>query len=116
MSKHNKDILYFIFEELQDDSKALFSCLMVNRDWCETAIPILWKNPWKYYYNINYYNKYYLYEIIFSYLSDNVKELLIRNGLSPILPISPILRTSNKSLTFDYLSYCKSINVNTIRN
>uniref|UniRef100_U9SLE1 Uncharacterized protein n=1 Tax=Rhizophagus irregularis (strain DAOM 181602 / DAOM 197198 / MUCL 43194) TaxID=747089 RepID=U9SLE1_RHIID len=48
MSKLNKDILFLIFEELREDSKSLFSCLMINRLWCETAIPILWRNPWCY--------------------------------------------------------------------
>uniref|UniRef100_U9SJ23 Uncharacterized protein n=1 Tax=Rhizophagus irregularis (strain DAOM 181602 / DAOM 197198 / MUCL 43194) TaxID=747089 RepID=U9SJ23_RHIID len=43
MSKLNKDILFLIFEELKDDSKSLFSCLMTNRLWCEIVIPILWK-------------------------------------------------------------------------
>src|SRR5438045_4036805 len=41
MPKLNKDILFLIFEELREDSKSLFSCLMVNRLWCETVISIL---------------------------------------------------------------------------
>ncbi|CAG8694481.1 14391_t:CDS:1, partial [Rhizophagus irregularis] len=45
MAKLNKDILFLIFEELQVDSKTLFSCLMVNKIWCETVTPILWRNP-----------------------------------------------------------------------
>ena len=54
MSKLNKDILFLLFEELQDDSKSLFSCLLVNRLWCETVVPILWENPWRF--DINYQN------------------------------------------------------------
>src|SRR6266542_6085236 len=103
----NKDILFLIFKELQDDSKPLFSCLMVNRLWCETAIPILWKNPW--HYNINYKNKTYLFIIISFYLSDDIKEYLKRQGIQ--LP-----SISHKSLLFDYLSFCKSININTINS
>ncbi|GBB87436.1 hypothetical protein RclHR1_01390026 [Rhizophagus clarus] len=105
MAKLNKDVLFLIFEELQDDSKSLFSSLMVNRLWCETVIPILWKNPWCY--DINYYNKNNLFTIISSYLSDNVKELLMRQEIQ--LPL-----VSYESLLFDYLSFCRSINVNTI--
>src|SRR6266516_7129173 len=105
MSKLNKDILFLIFEELQDDSKSLFSCLMVNRLWCETVIPILWRNPW--HYDINYSNKSYLFTIIAFYLSDDIKELLTRLGIQ-------LLSVSHKSLLFDYLSFCKSINVNTM--
>src|SRR5205809_7632647 len=102
MSKLNKDILFLIFEELQDDSKSLFSCLMVNRLWCETVIPILWRNPW--HYGINYSNKSYLFPTIAFYLSDDIKESLTRQGIQ--LP-----SISHKSLLFDYLSFFKSINV-----
>jgi hypothetical protein len=105
MSKLNKDILFIIFEELQDDSKSLFSCLMVNKLWCETIVPILWKNPW--HYNINYSNKNYLFAIIAFYLSDDIKDYLTTQGVQ--LPT-----VSSQSLLFDYLSFCRSINVNTI--
>ncbi|PKK75190.1 hypothetical protein RhiirC2_846201 [Rhizophagus irregularis] len=106
MSKLNKDILFLISEELgQDDSKSLFSCLMVNRLWCETVIPILWRNPWCY--DINYSNKNYLFKIIASYLSDDIKEFLTGQGIQ--LPL-----VSFQSLLFDYLSFCRSININII--
>ncbi|CAG8642822.1 9566_t:CDS:2 [Rhizophagus irregularis] len=105
MAKLNKDILFLIFEELQVDSTSLFSCLMVNRIWCETVIPILWRNPWCY--DINYSNKNYLFMIIASYLSDDIKEFLTRQGIQ----LQPVLF---QPLLFDYLSFCRSINVNTL--
>ncbi|EXX67828.1 uncharacterized protein OCT59_003427 [Rhizophagus irregularis] len=105
MEKLNKDILFLIFEELQVDSKSLFSCLMVNRIWCETVIPILWRNPWRY--KMNYSNKNYLFIIIASYLSDDIKEFLTRQGIQlPSVSFQPLL--------FDYLSFCRSININTL--
>jgi hypothetical protein len=104
MPELNKDILFLIFEELQKDSKSLFSCLMINRLWCEIAVPILWRDPWRY--SINYYNKSSLYSIITFYLSDDIKEFLKREGI----------QTSDQSLAFDYLSFCKSINVKIINN
>src|ERR1700743_254850 len=105
MSQLNKDILFLIFEELHDDSKSLFSCLMVNRLWCETVIPVLWKNPWCY--DINYNNKNSLYSIITSYLTDDVKEFLIRQEI--LLP--SIL---HQSLLFDYLSFCRYFDIDTL--
>ncbi|RIA85131.1 hypothetical protein C1645_831246 [Glomus cerebriforme] len=45
MFKLNKDVLFLIFEELQDNKKFLYSCLRVNKTWCETIVPILWKYP-----------------------------------------------------------------------
>src|SRR5438045_109017 len=101
MSKLNKDVLFLIFEELQDDSKSLFSCLMVNRIWCETVIPVLWRNPWRY--GINYSNKSYLFTIFISYLPNDIKEFLVSEGIQ--LPSA-----SSQLLLFDYLSFCKSIN------
>src|SRR5205814_8120500 len=88
MSKLNKDVLFLLFEELQDDSKSLFSCLLVNKLWCETVVPILWRNPWCYYYN----TRSSLYYIITFYLPDNVKEFLTRQGIQlPSVPTQPLL-------------------------
>ncbi|GBC32288.1 hypothetical protein GLOIN_2v1764020 [Rhizophagus irregularis DAOM 181602=DAOM 197198] len=76
---------------------------MVNKLWCETVIPNLWRNPWCY--DIDYCNKNYLFEIIASNLSDDIKEFLIRKGIQ--LP-----SVSSRPLLFDYLSFCRSININ----
>ncbi|RIA79555.1 hypothetical protein C1645_63247 [Glomus cerebriforme] len=107
MSQLNKDILFLLFEELQADSKSLFSCLLVNRLWCETGIPILWRNPWRY--DINYTNKCYLFFIISFYLPVGIKEFLSSQGIN----FPPI---SYQTPLFDYLSFCKSINVNVINS
>ncbi|GBC09410.1 hypothetical protein RclHR1_08830012 [Rhizophagus clarus] len=102
MSKLNKDILFLIFEELHYSSKILFSFLTVNKLWCETVIPILWRRPW--HYAINYCNKNSLYSIITSYLPNNVKEFLTKGGI----------QISYQTLAFDYLFFCRSIDVKII--
>ncbi|EXX76175.1 uncharacterized protein OCT59_010121 [Rhizophagus irregularis] len=107
MSRLNKDTLFLIFEELQNDPKSLFSCLMVNKRWFETVIPILWKNPWRF--DINYSNKNSLFIIITFDLPNNTKEFLKSQGLQ--LP-----STSYQSLSSNYLSFCKSINVEIMNN
>src|SRR5581483_2040430 len=43
MTKLNVDCLNIIFDELQRDVKSLYSCLLVNKEWCYVAVPILWK-------------------------------------------------------------------------
>ncbi|GBC06619.1 hypothetical protein RclHR1_06980003 [Rhizophagus clarus] len=78
---------------------------MVNRLWCRTVVPILWKNPWSYG-GINYSKKNCLFTIISSYFSDDTKELLMKEG--SLVP--------QKLPLFDYLSFCRSIDVITIGN
>jgi hypothetical protein len=107
MSKLNKDTLFLIFEELHNDPKSLLSCLLVNKLWFETVIPILWKNPWRF--AINYSDKNSLFVTLTFDLPNNTKELLTRQGIK--LP-----STSYKSLSSNYLSFCKSINVEIIND
>ncbi|CAG8484649.1 hypothetical protein GLOIN_2v1764020 [Rhizophagus irregularis DAOM 181602=DAOM 197198] len=108
MSNLNKDTLFLIFEELRDDSKSLFSCLMVNRIWCETVVPVLWRNPWSYN-GINYRNKSYLFIILANYLFDDIKKFITEQGIY-------LNSVVVKSLLFDYLSFCRSINVDNLNS
>ncbi|CAB4407617.1 unnamed protein product [Rhizophagus irregularis] len=97
MSTLNEDILYLIFfKELQDDKNTLYSCLLVNKTWCEIIIPILWKNPWK------KRNEKILFNIIFSYLSDELKNNLCQK--------IDFLTDSYKKPLFDYISFCRHLN------
>ncbi|RGB26758.1 hypothetical protein C1646_820215 [Rhizophagus diaphanus] len=104
MSKLNTDILYLISKELQNDKKTLFSLLLVNRNFCEIIVPILWKNPWK---PLNYPYKIdkLLIKVIFSHLS---KES--RNKLKNLdLPIN-----SYKKPFFNYINFCKHLDLNNL--
>src|SRR5688572_7415601 len=101
LSKVNEDILFLLFEKLQNDSRSFFSCLLVNRSWCKIAIPILWRNPWCYEDNINYQEKGSLYHIIFFSLSNDAKGLLTSQRFQ-------LLPSSNRPTSFDYLSFCRS--------
>jgi hypothetical protein len=75
MSKLNNDVLFLIIEELNDDIKSLYSCLLVNKTWCEITVPILWKNPMK------YFNKRESLDLIISHLSTETKEYLESQGI-----------------------------------
>src|ERR1043165_6437247 len=41
------EILENIIHFLRDDTKTLYSCMLVRRSWCRSAVPILWSNPFK---------------------------------------------------------------------
>src|SRR6266498_1204226 len=34
-----------IFEYFKEDRNTLYSCVLVNREWCSLAVPFLWRNP-----------------------------------------------------------------------
>ncbi|GBC30733.1 uncharacterized protein OCT59_015881 [Rhizophagus irregularis] len=97
MSKLNGDILYLIFKELEDDKMTLISCLSVNKIWCEIIIPIFWNDPWKY---LSRGREKLLLEVIISHLSDESRDNL-----------SKYLIKSFKKPLFNYISFCKILNL-----
>src|SRR5919205_967277 len=102
MSKLNKDCLIIIFEELEDEPKTLHSCLLVNKFWCETVVPILWRFPWKFF-NYDRSNK--LFNIILQNLPEETK-----NSLSANQELSTIFaQQQKKPFYYDYISFCKYI-------
>ena len=105
--KLNNDVLYLIFKELQGDEMSLYSCLLVNKTWCETTIPILWRNPWKCLKDRRSKKVWVLLNVIISYLSDESKSKL-REYFS--------LTNSYPKPLFDYISFCKHLNLEIILN
>ena len=100
MPNLNRDILYLIFKEFQDDKKTLHSCLLVNKTWCEVIIPIFWNNPWK---DLKGKEKLLL-NVIILHVSDDD---LISQG------IDFLINCYQKPL-FDYISFCKHLNFDVI--
>ncbi|CAB4444298.1 unnamed protein product [Rhizophagus irregularis] len=104
MIELNRDILYLILKkELQDDKKALYSCLLVGKTRCE-IIPLLLKNPWKY---LGKGNEKLLSNIIILHLSDNSRNNLIQH-------LNYLGSLYQKPL-FGYISFCKHLNLIEIR-
>src|SRR4051812_11551046 len=108
MSNLNKDILLYIFEELFDDKNSLYSCLRVNRLWCETVVTILWKDPWiflnrtislKLQKRVNLF-----FNIIFLNLSEESRNFLTSKGVDIFKDLS-----SQQKPLFDYISFIKYI-------
>ncbi|GBC05008.1 hypothetical protein RclHR1_00060021 [Rhizophagus clarus] len=108
MVKLNNDILYLVFKELHDDEKTLYSCLTVNKTFCEIIIPILWKDPWKYFLRTWKCQKLkLLIKVIISHLSDEAK-----NELSKDIHF---LKDSYKKPLINYIEFCKHLNLNEIQ-
>jgi hypothetical protein len=107
-NKDNRDVLLLIFEELQDDKESLYSCLLVNRTWCITAVPILWKNPSQYLLSGN--SKNILFSVIFSHLSEESRNILKNEVIND--PITEIYQ----SPLFNYINYWKYLDLYFLKN
>ncbi|RGB33215.1 hypothetical protein C1646_761993 [Rhizophagus diaphanus] len=104
MLKLNNDILYLIFNELQDDKKALYSYLTVNKTWCETIVPILWRNPWNW---KHLKGRKLLLKVIISHLSEES-----RNNLK-IQEIDFLTNHYQKPL-FNYIRFCRHLDLSSL--
>ncbi|RGB43409.1 hypothetical protein C1646_809304 [Rhizophagus diaphanus] len=105
MSKLNKDVLFLIFKELKHNKKSLYSCLFVNRTWCETVVPILWENPGQYHRYHSSMSK--LFNIIILHLSEESRDTL---GID-----NSITETYQRPL-FNYVDYWKYLDMSFIEN
>src|SRR5213083_800851 len=101
MTKLNVDCLNLIFDELEEDKNSLHSCLLVNKEWCNIAVPILWKK----YSNVILFKENEesknLVNTILSCLPPSSRQLLSDIDiklLSTILLKTPL---------FNYISFCK---------
>ncbi|RIA87405.1 hypothetical protein C1645_827826 [Glomus cerebriforme] len=83
MSQLPVDCLIEIFQYLEEDKFTMYSCLLVNRIWCQASVRIFWK-------------KIRNYDTIIGCLPLELKE---KNGLSTKYP------------TFNYVSFCKMISI-----
>ena len=92
MSQLTTDCLEEIFEYLENDTFTLYSCLLVNRIWCNISVRILWRI-------IRDYN------VLITCVPDESKEILYKNEI--------IFSTSSTSKPpiFNYASFCKYISV-----
>ncbi|GBC17461.1 uncharacterized protein OCT59_003757 [Rhizophagus irregularis] len=104
MSKLNGDVLNLIFKVFHSDNKTLYSCLLVNKTWCEVVIPFLWKDPWK---DLIGENENLLLNVIISHLSDELINNLKSQGVD-------FLTNSYTKPLFNYISFCKHLNLNVI--
>jgi hypothetical protein len=94
------ELLQIIFNNLDDDIGSLFSLLFVNKNWCENAVPILWRRP-------------------FSHNRHNLEETMKIKKIIPIL-LSQIslqeridleLKDIPTKTMFDYVSFIKHFDI-----
>ncbi|PKY44311.1 hypothetical protein RhiirA4_541752 [Rhizophagus irregularis] len=101
----NIDCLIKIFEILENDHKSLHSCILVNKLWCQCAIPKLWKNPWRNGEKIS--SQVSLIKTYISAFPKESKEILLENGFE----LSSIESNSNKPHIFNYISLLRNLQI-----
>src|SRR5436190_19713632 len=87
------DCLIEIFRDFKDDPRTLHSCALVNKNFCELAIPLLWHNPFAFTRKI--YNKALLIRtyLCLSIVDDSTKpRLKIHNLPKPFFEYHKFLR------------------------
>src|SRR5436309_14689683 len=97
MSNLVENCLKIIFTELKNDHDSLYKCILVNKNWCWVAIPILWKDPYSFE-NITHDK---LYSTILEFLPATSKQSLINNGID--LPFKFPLQTHPYKPLFNYI-------------
>ena len=104
MSKLNKDVLFLILKELHNHGKSLYSCLLVDRTWCKSAVPILWKNPRQY--CITNDSRDILFKVILSHLSKESRDILKNQEINLFTKTY-----SYQQPSFNYISFWKYLSL-----
>ncbi|RIA89151.1 hypothetical protein C1645_876899 [Glomus cerebriforme] len=99
MSQLPADCLNEIFEYLDDEMPALYSCMLVNHQWCESSVRVFWRDVWVL--------KIPHFRTLIACLPNESKEILYKNGIviPPPTPNPPM---------FNYAKFCKVISTKII--
>ncbi|RIA99353.1 hypothetical protein C1645_730965 [Glomus cerebriforme] len=98
-----------IINELEDDRSTLYKCLFVNRFWCKTVAPLLWKQPFEQ--NFEGINKIRTEIVIQSYIisfNEDEQRLLI--------PFNVRFSSEFKRPLFDYAIFLRFYDIDQIKN
>src|ERR1043165_4803714 len=96
MSQLSTDCINEILEYLEDDGIALFSCVLVNRLWCQVSVRILWRSIRNY-------------VTLIGCLPKKSKKVLRKNNV-----LTSILNSNNP--IFNYASFCKKLSFHQVNN
>ncbi|CAG8781118.1 18823_t:CDS:1, partial [Acaulospora morrowiae] len=90
-----------IFEYLQDDLGSLHSCVLVNRQWAQVSVEILWRDTAKFRNQHFYYRKgRKILSTLLSCLPGDSKEMLKKRGIT-------IASSKSRPPLFDYVGMCR---------
>ncbi|CAB4373925.1 unnamed protein product [Rhizophagus irregularis] len=94
-----------IWCDSEDDPVSLFPCILVNRYWCRTAIPILWSNP----FSLTKFDSRYGSRRMFSLINTFI--ITLPQESKNILIKQEIKIPEIKNLTFNYQTFLRVIDM-----
>ncbi|CAJ0827373.1 1973_t:CDS:2 [Entrophospora sp. SA101] len=112
------DVLKKIFEYLDDRSEVieikspkafrnLKSCILVNREWCRNAVPILWKHPFHRY--LKHRSNSLIHTLLLCLSYEELQDIFDNGCHLPISLFESIDKFQSSSQYFDYPSFVKSL-------
>ncbi|PKC56220.1 hypothetical protein RhiirA1_474315 [Rhizophagus irregularis] len=106
--KFDRDVLYLITKNLQNDSISLYSFLLVNKIWCEVAVPVLWKIPGR----IPLTKKAVsiIFNVILSHLSEDSRDILKKQG------IDYLFTEAYRPPSFNYIIFWRHLDLQLLEN
>ncbi|RIB01047.1 hypothetical protein C2G38_2128534 [Gigaspora rosea] len=104
-----------IISYMKHDFTSLHSCLTVNKKFGEIAVEVFWRNIWTSRNHVGFYEGAYKFwaavlGTLISSLPSESKDFLNNNGVTILRP------THGKKLSYDYPSYCKTMDCSAISN
>ncbi|PKB97404.1 hypothetical protein RhiirA5_433212 [Rhizophagus irregularis] len=107
------DCVYDILQYLQNDGTTLFNCLLVNRFWCKTTIPLLYTNPFV----IISKKKYMIIStIILCFNKEEILQLKNQLGINQINNNNNNIDYEEHKPLFEYLKYLEDYNHSKIKS
>ncbi|CAG8495338.1 8356_t:CDS:2 [Dentiscutata erythropus] len=94
------DCLIEIFSHLEDNPKSLQSCVLVNRLWSRSSVPILWAHPFRDSTPSS------IIDVYMSYLTDLERIHLVDNGIS--------VSNRRRNQLFDYVSFLRHVSMGSL--
>ncbi|RHZ88235.1 hypothetical protein Glove_25g6 [Diversispora epigaea] len=110
------DCLDMIFKNLETDRNSLYSSILVNKSWCQSAIQILWNDPFQLVkYNndnivtLSYSNKYLIRTLLFCIDVNSISQEDYQ-----LINLSSNLSNLSYSCLFNYPSFLRYLNANNL--
>ncbi|RGB32950.1 hypothetical protein C1646_762266 [Rhizophagus diaphanus] len=91
------ELIYNITKYFHNDISTLHSCILVNRTWCHSVIPLLWENPFSTRTKDYNFIKFYL-----NNLNDDFKKKLNQYNIDKLLPSNTL---------FNYICFIRYLNI-----